>query len=127
MFRTLLIIGFGGFLGSTMRYLTQVGITKLFGTSFPLGTMAANVIGCFIIGLVYSWSEELKIMSPEWRIFLTVGFCGSYTTFSTFAFDNLLLINQSQWASLLFNILLSITLGLIAVYFGISAHRLLAQ
>ena len=74
--------------GSVARYLTQVYVEKIFHTTFPLGTFIANMLGCFIIGLAFAFAEKGDLMSPEWRIFLTVGFCGGFTTFSSFAYNN---------------------------------------
>jgi fluoride exporter len=123
MFRTLLIVGAGGFIGSIMRYLGQLAAGKLFSPSFPIGTFLINIIGCFIIGIVYAMSEKGNLLTAEMRLFLAVGFCGGFTTFSTFSNDNLMLLKESSIGLLLFNVLGSVILGILAVYLGIVAIR----
>ncbi len=116
--KLLLIIGTGGFIGTVSRYLTTVIVHKYCATSFPLGTFVINVLGCFLIGVFYGLSERGSIMSAEWRMFLTVGFCGGFTTFSTFANDNLALLHDSKFLYFALYTGLSVMLGLFATYFG---------
>ena len=123
MFKTIFIVGTGGFFGSVARYLTQVYVEKLFHTTFPLGTFIANMLGCFIIGTAFAFAEKGNLMSPEWRIFLTVGFCGGFTTFSSFAYNNFsFLKDQTLWPFFL-NIGLSVIVGIFAVYLGVLLVR----
>lgn len=119
MLRTILIVGAGGFLGSVCRYLTQIFVERIFHTIFPLGTFVANMLGCLIIGIAYGVAEKGNLMSPEWRIFLTVGFCGGFTTFSSFAYNNLMLLKDNTILHLLMNVGLSVIFGILAVYLGI--------
>ncbi len=123
MFKTILIVGTGGFLGSVARYLTQIYTEKLFHTTFPLGTFIANILGCFIIGLAFAFAEKGNIMSPEWRIFLTVGFCGGFTTFSSFAYNNFSFLKDHALWPFFLNIGLSVFLGIMAVYLGVLLVR----
>jgi len=123
MFRTLLIIGTGGFIGSVLRYLGQLAAGKLFPPSFPMGTFLINVLGCFVIGMVYALSEKGNLLSAELRLFLAVGFCGGFTTFSTFASDNLMLLKDHSIGLLLANVAGSVMLGILAVYLGIVLIR----
>lgn len=123
MLKNILIIGAGGFIGSVLRYLTQVASGKLFSLSFPAGTFIVNILGCFIIGVVYALSEKGNLLNAEMRLFLAVGFCGGFTTFSTFSNDNLILLKDSQLAFLFFNIFGSVILGVAAVYLGIIAVK----
>jgi fluoride exporter len=116
--KMLLIIGTGGFIGSIFRYLTTIFIHRCFLTSFPLGTLIVNILGCFLIGVFYGLSERGSIMSDEWRMFLTVGICGGYTTFSTFANDNVVLLRDSAFLYFVLYTGLSVVLGLIATYLG---------
>ena len=125
MLKTILIVGTGGFLGSVARYLTQLLMERLLHSAFPWGTFAANIAGCFIIGLVYAISERGGLLSPEWRIFLTVGFCGGFTTFSSFAYNNLVMLSESNYLQFFGNIFLSLFFGLAAVYLGIIIIRLI--
>ncbi|HPB05594.1 MAG TPA: fluoride efflux transporter CrcB [Prolixibacteraceae bacterium] len=123
MLKNILIIGAGGFIGSVLRYLTQVASGKLFSLSFPAGTFIVNILGCFIIGVVYALFEKGNLLNAEMRLFLAVGFCGGFTTFSTFSNDNLILLKDSQLAFLFFNIFGSVILGVAAVYLGIIAVK----
>jgi len=125
MIDKILLVGTGGFIGSAMRYLVQVYASRLISTTLPLGTFLVNIIGCFLIGLVFGISERSNLMSPEWRIFLTVGFCGGFTTFSTFAFDNLMLLKENSLFYFLFYASGSLVLGILAVYLGIVITRLI--
>lgn len=125
MLKTILIVGAGGFLGSVSRYLTQVVVERYLHSTFPWGTFVANIAGCFLIGLIYALSERGNLLSPEWRIFMTVGFCGGFTTFSSFAYNNLTMLSENNLVQLLGNIGLSLFFGIGAVYLGIVAIRLL--
>src|SRR5690349_23792909 len=95
--RILLLIGAGGFLGSVARYLTQQGIGKILPLTFPYGTFIVNLAGCFLIGVLYGISDRSNFMSTEWRLFLTTGFCGGFTTFSTFSMEAYSLVRDGQY------------------------------
>ncbi|MGQ8338678.1 fluoride efflux transporter CrcB [Sunxiuqinia sp. A32] len=125
MLKTIFIVGTGGFLGSVARYLTQVLVEKYLHSTFPWGTFAANIAGCFIIGLAFAMSERGNLLSPEWRIFLTVGFCGGFTTFSSFAYNNLNMLAENNYLQLFGNIGLSLFFGILAVYLGVISIRLI--
>jgi CrcB protein len=118
MFKLILIIGTGSFLGGVSRFLTSRFIQAEFVSSFPLGTFFVNIVGCFIIGLIYGLAERGQIMSNEWRLFLTVGFCGGFTTFSTFASENLSLLKDGNFFYFALYTGLSVFLGLTATYLG---------
>ncbi|GAP70726.1 protein CrcB [Bacteroidales bacterium 6E] len=123
MLRNLLIVGTGGLIGTVMRYLVQVHIEKLMGSTFPLGTFLINILGSFIIGVVYGLVDKGNIMGPEWRQFLAVGLCGGFTTFSTFSADTLNLIKDNSFVQMLLYTGGSVLFGLLAVYFGIILAR----
>jgi len=125
MLKAIFIVGAGGFLGSVARYLTQILAERILHSSFPWGTLVANVAGCFIIGLVYALSEKGNLLTPEWRLFMTVGFCGGFTTFSAFAYNNLTMLAENNLLQLLANVGLNLFLGTAAVYLGVVAIRLL--
>lgn len=118
MGRILLIIGTGGFIGSAARYLSQQVISKYFPAVFPLGTLTINVTGCFLIGIIYALSDIGNILTPEWRAFLATGFCGGFTTFSTFSYESLNLMKDGEFLYLALYIGLSVILGFAATYFG---------
>jgi CrcB protein len=118
MVKSLIIVGFGGFIGTVARFLIsryfQVNISSL----FPWGTFIVNIVGCLLIGMIYGISEKGNFLSPEARLFLTVGICGGFTTFSTFSNDAFLLLKQEEWIRFAFYTSMSFFLGLLAVYAG---------
>lgn len=119
MSRIFLLVGAGGFLGSIARYLTASYFTKLIPSSFPYGTFVANIIGCLIIGVIYGLSERFDWLTPEWRFFLATGFCGGYTTFSSFAYENLQLIQAGNYLTFASYSILSFSIGLFAAFIGL--------
>ncbi len=123
--KVLLIIGTGGFLGSISRYMVQQVLADKFGASFPYGTLAVNIIGSFIIGIVYALFERGSVLSPEWRLFLAVGFCGGFTTFSSFAFESIQMLRLEQFLYLSLYMSFSLIGGLMATYLGILSIKLL--
>ena len=88
-------------------------------STFPLGTLLANIAGSFIIGIVFALAEKGNYLSAEWRIFLAVGICGGFTTFSSFAYNNFTMIKEHNYMQLLLNAGGSLVLGIFAVYLGI--------
>jgi CrcB protein len=124
MFRILLIIGAGGFLGSVSRYLLSRYVQQAVLSPFPYGTFWVNIAGCFLIGLFYGLSERSGLMSDDLRLFLTVGFCGGFTTFSTFANENLTFLRDGAFLYFAAYTSLSVFFGLAAVYLGNLATKL---
>ncbi|MBZ4657169.1 MAG: fluoride efflux transporter CrcB [Bacteroidota bacterium] len=119
MFRDILFVGIGGGIGSIMRFLTSRFTARLVAAQWLfLGTLAANLIGCFLIGILSGWMLSHMPDNQSFRLLFIVGFCGGYTTFSTFAFENYRLIEMNQWGILLLYLLASIVLGIIAVWLG---------
>lgn len=116
--KTVLIVALGGALGSVSRYGAQTWIYKIYPFTFPFGTFVVNVSGCFLIGLFYALSEKGNLLTPDWRLLLTTGFCGGYTTFSTFAFENASLLRGSDFSYTLLYIFGSVVLGIAAVFLG---------
>lgn len=118
MWKSILMIGSGGFIGSVSRFLASRYVQNLVISSFPWGTFVVNVTGCFLIGLFYGISERGGLLTAEWRLFLTVGFCGGFTTFSTFAQENLGMIRDGEFYYFLLYTGLSIFLGISATFLG---------
>jgi CrcB protein len=125
IYKTLAIIGFGGMLGSISRYLLSEYVTEHYPGAFPFGTFAINLIGCLLIGVFYGLSNRHEWFTPEWRVFLTAGFCGGFTTFSTFAIENLALLETSRY--LVFGLYTagSVVFGITAVLLGMVLARLM--
>lgn len=123
MLRTILLVGTGGFIGSVMRYLVQVFVEKDLSSTFPYGTLTANVAGSFIIGVVFALAEKGNLMSSEWRMFLAVGICGGFTTFSSFAYNNFVMLKENSFVPFFINVFGSLFLGILAVYLGVVVVR----
>lgn len=121
--RILLIVGLGGFLGSIARYLAQQLITRWLPVIFPYGTFFVNVAGCFLIGIIYALADRGNALNPEWRIFLATGFCGGFTTFSTFSFEAFQLMREGQYLFLSLYIGLSVLVGILATFLAIALVR----
>lgn len=118
-----LAVAAGGAVGAMLRYGVSGWIQAMGGFGFPYGTLAVNVIGSFIIGLVLQLSTDRFLFSPEMRLLLTTGLCGGLTTFSTFSYETLRLLEEQQWVPALGNIALNVVLCLIAVSVGVLAAR----
>jgi len=118
MFKTLMIAGTGGFIGTLLRFLVSRYFQENTLSLFPWGTMTVNISGSLLIGIFYGLSERGNILSPDVRIFLTVGICGGYTTFSTLANDSFILLQEKEWLKLSLYTTMSFFLGLVAVYLG---------
>ena len=119
MFKDILFVGLGGGIGSIMRFLTSRFTARLVAAQWLfLGTLAANLIGCFLIGILSGWMLSHIPDNQSFRLLFIVGFCGGYTTFSTFSFENYRLIEMNQWGILLLYLPASVVLGIIAVWLG---------
>ena len=121
--KEILIVGIGGFAGSVSRYLIQNAVATRFITIFPIGTFAINIIGSLLIGIIFGLADKYQWMTQEWRIFLAIGFCGSFTTFSTFAFDNLQMIKEGNYYQLFWYTSLSFILGVALAWLGFILAR----
>jgi CrcB protein len=125
MFNNVLLVGIGGAAGSIGRYLCQRWINESYQHNFPLATFLINITGCLLIGILYALGEKANVLSQPVRLLLITGFCGGFTTFSTFAFENTeLLRTGDHWYFLLYA-LGSVALGIIAVYIGSLLIKLL--
>jgi len=115
----LIFVGLGGFIGAILRYLISGFAQDLSNSiSFPYGTLAVNVIGCFSLGFLTQLFENHVIVSPELRLLLLVGVLGSFTTFSTFSNETLNLIQEQKLFLALVNISVQLILGLSAGFLG---------
>jgi len=126
MIKILLLVGLGGFIGGIARHLTTVAMTRLFPSAFPYGTFTANMIGCFIIGVLYGLSERFSWLTPPWRLFLMTGLCGGYTTFSSFAYENIALLQGTEYGTFALYTLGSLSIGLLSVWGGMTLIKMAA-
>ena len=122
---TYLAIAFGGALGAVSRYWLTVSIERFNGTGFPLGTFMANLLGSFLIGLLYILFAEKLSVADQWRPVIITGFLGAMTTFSTFSLDALLLFQQGHYNTALFYVLSSVMICIFAAYVGMQIARIL--
>lgn len=115
MIRDLLIVGLGGCVGSMLRYSASVLVTS---KTFPYATLSVNIIGSFIIGVVFALSTREASISNNWRLFLATGICGGFTTFSAFSLENLGLLQSGKVGLAIIYITASILLGITATFLG---------
>lgn len=121
----LLLIGVGGFAGAVARYVVDGAVAERTGGGFPWGTLAINVSGSFVLGLLFAMSAERAILPADIRGPLMIGFLGAYTTFSTFMLESWRLIESGAWTLAVANLGGSIALGLVAVFLGLTVGRAL--
>ncbi len=126
MLKQLLLIGAGGFIGSVARFLISRLNTRIDWLSIPIGTLTVNVLGSLLIGFLIGISDRSPVLTVEWRMFLMVGLCGGFTTFSSFTGENLVLLKNGQILPLLLYTALSVFLGFAAVYLGYISTKLMA-
>jgi CrcB protein len=118
------IIGVGGFLGANARYLVASWAAQRFGTTFPYGTFIINVTGSFLLGMFLALLQDRVAIHPHYRLFFAVGFLGAYTTFSTFSYESLRLLQEGNMLLALINLFGSLAVGLLGVILGCGLGRL---
>jgi len=122
--KILLAIGTGSFIGGIFRYLLSQFIQARFLSAFPYGTLFVNIIGCFLIGLVFGLADRGNL-TQEWRLIIATGFIGGFTTFSAFSNETVSMLRDGQLGYALVYIIASVVLGLMATFIGISIIKLL--
>jgi CrcB protein len=125
MLRDFLLVGMGSFLGGGSRFIVSKVIQAWAPLSFPLGTFAVNILGCLIIGFLSGLHWPGGWMSPSMKLVLTTGFCGGFTTFSTFMNESTALMRDGNYLYFALYIGLSVTLGLIAVVVGYACAKMI--
>ncbi len=116
-------ISVGAVAGASARYLVSRWAAKLISTDFPYGTLIINVTGSFLLGLFLIWTTERVLADPRWRLIIAIGFCGSYTTFSSYAFESFAYFEQGHWLLFASNVLFNNALCLLAVIGGAALAR----
>lgn len=117
------IISLGAIVGANARWIISRYAAKVLTPVFPFGTLFINVAGSFIVGFFMIWATERVLIDPRWRLLIVVGFCGAFTTFSSFAFETVAYFEQGQWLLLLANFASNNLLCLAAALAGIALAR----
>lgn len=121
----LLIVGLGGFIGAVARYGISGLVHRYGGDTFPWGTLAVNVIGCFLIGALVYFTTDRAVLSPNARLFVQIGILGAFTTFSTFGYETLELIRDRSFLPAIANVGANVLLGIFSVWLGRYLFRVL--
>ena len=116
-------IALGAVVGASARYFLSGFIARLLPSSFPYGTLIINITGSLLLGFFLVWTSQRVLIDPRWRLLIAIGFCGSYTTFSSYAFETVALIEQGQWQLVGLNVVGSNLLCLVSVLAGAALAR----
>ena len=120
---TYLWIALGAIIGASARYFLSGYIGKTFSSTFPYGTLLINITGSLVLGFFLIWTEERVLVDPRWRLLVAIGFCGSYTTFSSYAFESFAYMEQGQWLAMAANVVANNALCLASVIAGAALAR----
>ena len=125
--RDLVIVSIGAIVGANARWVISRYAARLLGPVFPYGTLIINIAGSLIVGffIIFIWTSERVLVDPRWRLLIVVGFCGAFTTFSSYAFETMAYFEQGQWALMVANVLSNNLLCLGAVLAGMVLARVL--
>ena len=121
--REYLWVSLGGIFGACARYFLSRFAAKIIGTGFPWGTLFINISGSFLLGLFLVYTTERAFVDPRWRLLIAIGFCGAYTTFSSYAYESIVYFQQGNWALFAGNVLSNNFLCLAAVLAGAAIAR----
>ncbi|HEU4698361.1 MAG TPA: fluoride efflux transporter CrcB [Gemmatimonadales bacterium] len=116
-------IAFGSAVGGAGRYLLGTTLQRLAGTTFPVGTLVINILGSCVLGFLVRWAADSTAVTPEARALLTTGFCGGFTTFSTFSAETVALLEDGDWGRAALYVAASVGLALAGTMLGIAAAR----
>ena len=119
----LLLISLGAIAGANLRYLVAQQITKLIPSSFPYGTLVINITASFFLGFFLIWTTERVLADPRWRYLIAIGFCATYSTYSSYAFETFALFESGQWARAAANVLVTNAACFVAVTLGAMLAR----
>jgi CrcB protein len=123
MSRNILFVALGGMLGSVGRFLLVSLVVSVLPYTFPFGTFVVNILGCFVMGAAVGFAERYVWFHHDWRIFLTAGFCGGFTTFSAFAFENVELLLDKSYGTFAAYSIASFVLCIAAALAGLMLTR----
>jgi CrcB protein len=123
MLRQIMLVALGSAIGGILRFLANKGIYAAAPMKFPLPTLLVNVAGCFLIGVFYAWSSDSRLLTQDSRLLLTTGLCGGFTTFSAFAYENIVLMRSGAYSMVLVYITASVVLGILATFVGMQVVR----
>ena len=123
--RDFVIVSVGAIVGANARWVISRYAARLLGPVFPYGTLIINIAGSLIVGFFIIWTSERVLVDPRWRLLIVVGFCGAFTTFSSYAFETMAYFEQGQWALMVANVLSNNLLCLGAVLAGMVLARVL--
>jgi fluoride exporter len=121
----ILVISLGAIIGANARWIISRYGARVLGPVFPYGTLAINVSGSFVVGFFMIWATQRVLLDPRWRLLVVVGFCGAFTTFSSFAFETMAYFEQGQWLLMSLNFVSNNVLCLGATLMGMALARAL--
>ena len=116
-------IALGAIVGASARYFLSGYIARAFSSTFPYGTLIINITGSLLLGFFLIWAEDCVLVDPRWRWLVAIGFCGSYTTFSSYAFESFAYLEQGQWLAMAANVVANNALCLASVIAGAAVAR----
>lgn len=119
----IMAIALGGAVGAVLRFLATNGVHRLLGKDFPYGTLLVNVLGSLLMGFLFIMLVERELVSELWRSAILIGLIGAFTTFSTFSFETLTLMESGEWLKAGLNIVLNVTVCIVATWLGFSLAR----
>jgi CrcB protein len=123
LLKNFLAISVSAIVGANLRYLLSRIAARELGPIFPYGTLFINIVGSFIVGFFIIWTTERVLIDPRWRLLVVIGFCGSFTTFSSYAFETMSYFEQGQWGLMFVNILSNNVLCLGGALAGMALAR----
>jgi len=123
--QNVLLISLGAILGANLRYFVAQYVSKLIPSSFPYGTLIINITASFVLGFFLIWTSERVLADPRWRIFFAVGFCATYSTYSSYAFETFALVENGQFGLAALNFLLTNIVCFAAVVAGAALARII--
>jgi CrcB protein len=121
--KNFLAISVAAIVGANLRYILSRFAAKELGPVFPYGTLFINILGSFIVGFFVIWTTERVLIDPRWRLLVVIGFCGSFTTFSSYAFETMGYFEQGQWWLMITNVLTNNLLCLGGALAGMALAR----